>query len=46
MAYALALSEMLGVDMDLGIVQAKRAYRTSSDGVGRLLKRVSLMVLY
>lgn len=41
MAYALALSEMLGVDMDLGIVQAKRAYRTSSDGVGRLLKRVS-----
>lgn len=41
MAYALALSEMLGVDMDLDIVQAKRAYRTSSDGVGRLLKRVS-----
>ncbi|UNU73275.1 phosphoribosyltransferase [Moraxella nasovis] len=41
MAYALALSEILGVKMDLGIVQADRAYRTSSDGVGRLLKRVN-----
>ncbi|AKG08665.1 hypothetical protein AAX06_01365 [Moraxella bovoculi] len=41
MAYALALSEMLGVKMDLNIVQAERAYRTDSDGVGRLLKRVS-----
>lgn len=41
MAYALALSEMLGVKMDLNIVQAERAYRTDSDGVGRLLKRVA-----
>lgn len=41
MAYALALSEILGVSMDLNIVQAERAYRTDSDGVGRLLKRVS-----
>ncbi|WP_323842596.1 MULTISPECIES: phage minor head protein [unclassified Moraxella] len=40
-AYALALSEILGVKMDLNIVQAKRAYRTDADGVGRLLKRVS-----
>lgn len=41
MAYALAIAETLGVDLELGIVQADRAYRTSSDGVGRLLKRVN-----
>lgn len=41
MAYALALSEMLGIKMDLNIVQSERAYRTNSDGVERLLKRVN-----
>lgn len=39
-AYALALSEMLDMPMDLKVVQAERAYRTNSDGVVRLVRRV------
>lgn len=40
MAFAQALHETLNLKLETGIVQADRSYRTQSDGVGRLLKRV------
>lgn len=40
MAFAAIIQQNLGLQIDLDIVQASKAYRTQSDGVGRLLKRV------
>ncbi len=41
MAYAEVLREILGLNLETNIVQANKAHRTQSDGVGRLLKRVN-----
>lgn len=41
LAYAMALQELLGFELNRDIVQAEKAYRTQSDGVGRLLRRVN-----
>lgn len=40
-AYAQAIQQILGLSLDDDIVQATRAFRTQSDGIGRLVKRVS-----
>ncbi|MFB6349472.1 minor capsid protein [Moraxella sp. ZJ142] len=41
LAYAMVLKNNLSLNMDLSIVQASKANRTQSNGVERLLKRVS-----
>lgn len=40
LAYAQLLQDVLGVGIETNVVQANRTYRTQSDGIGRLLKRV------
>lgn len=40
LAFATALHDVLNLQLETNIVQSDRAYRTQSDGVGRLLKRV------
>lgn len=39
-AFAEALCEILGLQIETEIVQATKSYRTQADGIGRLLKRV------
>lgn len=40
MAFAMTISQNLGLNVELNIVQANKVNRTGSDGVERLLKRV------